>query len=58
MNPNQFEAGAVTATVSDAIDIKGLTCEITADDADSETEGLQVLVPANGVGSASVHVQR
>ncbi len=46
-NPNQFASGAITATVSDAVDIKGLTCEITADDVDSETEGLQVLVPAN-----------
>jgi len=47
-NPNQFEAGAITATVEDAVDIDGLVCTITAADADPETEGLQVLVPANG----------
>ncbi|MDQ0093763.1 DUF7927 domain-containing protein [Paeniglutamicibacter psychrophenolicus] len=46
-NPNQFADGAITATVTDTVDINGVTCEIQATDHDPTTDGLQVLVPAN-----------
>ncbi|WP_220094059.1 LPXTG cell wall anchor domain-containing protein [Arthrobacter sp. AQ5-05] len=49
-NPNRFAEGAITATVSENIDIQGVACKVDAKDADESTEGLQVLVPAGTDG--------
>ncbi|MFL4476393.1 LPXTG cell wall anchor domain-containing protein, partial [Paeniglutamicibacter sp. MACA_103] len=52
-NPNQFEGGDITATLTGGVDIAGVTCAIDATDADPETDGFQVLVPAGANGTAN-----
>ena len=53
-NANEFEGGAITATVTDVVDIKGLTCKIAAKDIDEKAPGLQVVVPAASVGDKAL----
>lgn len=53
-NANEFEGGAINATVTDVVDIKGLTCKIAAKDIDDKTPGLQVLVPAASAGEKAL----
>ncbi|MGL3804483.1 prealbumin-like fold domain-containing protein [Paeniglutamicibacter sp. R2-26] len=53
-NQNEFEGGGTVATVSDNVDIAGLTCVIDAEDIDPDTEGLQVLVPAGSTGDKAI----
>ncbi|GAA1405771.1 hypothetical protein GCM10009614_04170 [Glutamicibacter uratoxydans] len=45
-NPNQFSEADTVATVTDTVDIDGVTCTIDAEDADAGTAGLQIAVPA------------
>lgn len=52
-NPNQFAGGDITATLTGGVDIAGLTCAIDATDADPDTDGFQVLVPAGANGTAN-----
>ncbi|WP_411730787.1 LPXTG cell wall anchor domain-containing protein [Paeniglutamicibacter sp.] len=52
-NPNQFEGGDITATLTGSVDIVGVTCAFDATDADPDTDGFQVLVPAGANGTAN-----
>lgn len=45
-NPNHFPEADAVATLTDTVDIKGVTCSIDAKDADADTSGLQIAVPA------------
>jgi len=50
VNPNRFASASTVATITDEISIEGVTCTIDAEDADPQTEGLQVAVPVGGDG--------
>lgn len=50
VNPNHFESASTVATITDEISIDGVTCTIVAEDADPQTEGLQIAVPVGGDG--------
>ena len=45
-NPNHFPEADAVATLTDTVDIKGVTCSIDAKDADADASGLQIAVPA------------
>ncbi|WP_431492858.1 prealbumin-like fold domain-containing protein [Glutamicibacter sp.] len=53
VNPNHFESASTVATITDEISIEGVTCTIDAEDADPQTEGLQVAVPVGSDGAGA-----
>lgn len=62
-NPNDFDGGAITATVAESVDVGGgAVCSVTgpggAADADPGADGFQVEVPARTGGGTGVVVLR
>ncbi|MHC6175303.1 prealbumin-like fold domain-containing protein [Glutamicibacter sp. X7] len=56
-NPNAFAEAETIATVSDSLDIQGVSCSVMTKDEDPEADGLQVLIPAGSAqGPAMVEL--